>query len=146
MSGTWLTVIAIVMVLFVGNAALAYRYRSRKLRSEGNEPPSFLVYLFFPKASSFKEPVPFPRPLRALVGAVVFIGGAFFVLTGGLILFNLDFSKITHPAGAVIGLLALALVGVGIAYVGIRLIVMKNDEPMFGRKRGETKSSHIGAA
>src|SRR2546426_11320328 len=116
MSGTWIAVIVIVVGLLVLNAALAYRYRSRQLRSQGQEPPPFLVYLFFPRPFKLTSPVWAPRPVRLFLGGVLLISGIFFVLTGGVILANLDLSKLPHPVGAVVMLLLLSALGLAIAY------------------------------
>ena len=142
----WLGIVAAFVVLFLVNGSLAYRFRARQLRLQGQEPPPFLLYLFYPKPISFSERVPLARPFRALLGIVILIGGAFLVLTGTVILLNLDFAKLPHPLGAAIATIVLASIGVGIAYVGIRLMVVKDDEPMFGRRKSrETKASDIAA-
>jgi hypothetical protein len=143
----WVGAAAACVLFFLVNGSVAYRFRARQLRQQGMEPPPFLVYLFFPKPINFKERVALPRPFRVLLGIVILIGGAFLVLAGIGLLFALDLSKVPHPVGAVIGLVVLATIGVGSLYVGVRLMVMKNDEPMLtGRKSSETKSSNIGAA
>jgi len=143
----WLAALLAYLLFFFVNGSLAYRYRARKLRQQGEEPPPFLVYLFFPKRVNFKDRVPLPRPFRILLGIFVFVGGGFLVLTGILLLFTLNPSQVPHPVGAVIALCVLAGIGVGIVYVGVRLIVMKNDEPMLTwLKSNETKSSNTGAA
>ncbi len=145
MSETWIAVVAVVVGLFVLNAALAYRYRSRQLRSQGHEPPPFLVYLFFPKPFKLTSTVSVPRPVRLFLGAVFLIGGSLFMLGGGVILANLDYSKLAHPVGSVVMLLVLLALGLAIAYIGVRLIVMKKDDPLLkGTKSGQT--SDIGAA
>ena len=133
MSGTWITVIVIAAGLFVLNAVFAYRYRSRQLRSQGQEPPPFLKYLFFPRPLA--DRVPMPKPVRVILGVVIFVGGALFLATGGFILVQLDFSKLSHPVGAVFMLLLLSALGLVIAYVGVRLVVMKNDEPLLRRTK-----------
>jgi membrane protein implicated in regulation of membrane protease activity len=143
----WVGAAVACALFFLVNGSVAYRFRARQLRQQGKEPPPFLVYLFYPKPINFKERVALPRPFRVLLGIVILIGGAFLVLTGTVLLFTLDLSKVPHPVGAVIALVVLASVGVGSLYVGVRLVVMKNDEPMLkGRKSSETKSSSIDAA
>src|SRR5258708_12561775 len=97
MSETWIAVVAVVVGLFVLNAALAYGYRSRQLRSQGHEPPPFLVYLFFPKPFKLTSTVSVPRPVRLFLGAVFLIGGTLFILAGGVILGNLYYSRPPHP-------------------------------------------------
>jgi len=67
------------------------------------------------------------------------------MLGGGVILANLDYSKLAHPVGSVVMLLVLLALGLAIAYIGVRLIVMKKDDPLLkGTKSGQT--SDIGAA
>ena len=144
---SWSGVAAALVLFFLANGSLAYLYRARQLRQQGKEPPPFLVYLFFPKPLNFREPVRLSRPFRVLLGIVVVIGGVFLVLAGTVILFTQDVSKFPHPVGGVIALVVLASVGVGSVYVGMRLMVMKDDEPMLmRRKRNETQSSNSGAA
>lgn len=142
----WVGAAVACALFFLVNGSVAYHFRARQLRQEGKEPPSFLVYLFYPKPISFRDRVALPRPFRVLLGIVILVGGAFLVLTGTVLLFTLDFAKVPHPVGAVVALVVLASVGVGSLYVGVRLMVMKNDESMLtGRKSSETKSSTIGA-
>jgi hypothetical protein len=143
----WSGVAAACALFFLLNGSVAYRYRARQLRQEGKEPPPFLAYLFFPKPLNFREPVRLSRPFRVLLGIVVLVGGVFLVLASTVILFTQDVSKFPHPVGGVIGLVVLASVGVGSVYVGMRLMVITDDEPMFmRRKRNETRSSNSGAA
>jgi len=80
MSSTWAIVIGVVFMLFLVNAAVAYHYRSKQLRAIGQEPPSFFLFLFFPRPLANRIPV--PRLLRVALGLVVFSGGALFVLVG----------------------------------------------------------------
>jgi hypothetical protein len=143
----WLGAVLAFVLFFVVNGFLAYRLKSRQLRLQGEQPPPFLTYLFFPKPFSFSEKLKLPRPFRAILGLVVLVGGTLLALTGGLLLANLDFSKAAHPLGAVFGLLLLLALGLAIGYVGFRVIVVKNDDPLFGRSKGnEKKPSQIGAA
>jgi hypothetical protein len=79
------------------------------------------------------------------LGAVLLIGGSFFVLTGGVILANLDLSKVPHPVGAVVMLLLLSVLGLAIAYVGVRLIVVKKDDLLLKRTKS-SQTSDIDAA
>src|SRR6266545_7154091 len=110
MSSTWIAVIGVAFALFLLNAVFAYRYRSRQLRSQGQEPPPFFVYLFFPRP--WTNRVSTPRPLRVSVGIVIFVGGAAFVLGGSILLANLQLTTLSHPVGAVLALLALISLGI----------------------------------
>ena len=143
----WLGAVLAFVLFFVVNGFLAYRLKSRQLRQQGEQPPPFLAYLFFPKPFSFSKKLKLPRPFRVILGLVVVAGGALFTLTGGLLLANFDFSKAAHPLGAVVGLFLLLVLGLAIGYVGFRVIVVKNDDPLFGRSKGnEKKPSQIDAA
>jgi hypothetical protein len=143
----WVGAAVVGALFFLVNGSVAYRFRARQLRQQGKEPPSLLVYLFYPKPINLRERVAVPRPFRVLLGIVILIGGAFLVLTGTVILFMLDLTKVPHPVGALIALVVLASAGVGSLYVAVRLMVMKDDEPMLKRRTSrETKSSSIGAA
>jgi hypothetical protein len=138
----WLGAALTFALFFFVNGSLAYFFRARQLRLQGEQPPPFLVYLFRPAPLQYKSRVAVPRPLRLLLGVVIFIGGAFFVLIDVLMLTNLDFSRIPHPVGAVIMLFVLPVLGLAIAYVGFRLMVMKGEDPLFKRtESGEKKSS-----
>ena len=100
-----------------------------------------------PHGYRFSKKLKLPRPFRVILGLVVVAGGALFTLTGGLLLANFDFSKAAHPLGAVVGLFLLLVLGLAIGYVGFRVIVVKNDDPLFGRSKGnEKKPSQIDAA
>jgi hypothetical protein len=98
------------------------------MRSEGKEPPPFLVYLFFPKGMSAR--VPFPRPLRVIVGFVISLGGAALLVLGATIFAAVEFAKLSHPIAAAVVLVLFAALGVPILYVGFRLMVAKDDEPL----------------
>jgi hypothetical protein len=128
----WLAA-ALIYVLFVlVNGTLAYRFRARELRQEGRVPPPFLTYLFFPKPFKLGDHVAVPRPLRLLMGIVVFVGGLFFVVTGVLILVNLNLATSAHPAGVVTMLVVFAVLGLAISYVGWRVLVVKDGDRLFG--------------
>jgi hypothetical protein len=129
----WLAALLAYAIFFFVNGSLAYRVRARQLREQGEQPPPFLVYLLFPRSFSLREKVRVPRPVRLVLGIVIIVGGVFFVATGTLILANLDFSKIAHPLGAVVMLVALSVLGLAIAFVGWRLMVVKNEDPLFKR-------------
>ncbi len=83
MSPIWIIVDGAVLALFIVNAVFAYRYRSRQMRSEGQEPPPFLVYLFFPRPLPSRVSV--PRPVRIILGLIILSGGAFFLFIGFLL-------------------------------------------------------------
>ena len=137
MSSAWITVIAIAIALFLANATLAYRYRSRKLRSLGQEPPPFLKYLFFPRP--LPQRVPIPRPVRLILGLLFLAGGAFFVLIAALPFIP---SARSHSDPLILGLVVLACgsIGAAIGYTGFRLVVVKNDEPLFKWLREDKRS------
>ena len=141
----WLAAVLAFAIFFFVNGSLAYVSRARQLRGQGEQPPRFLVYLFYPRP--FSSAVAMPRALRVLLGVVILAGGGLFVITGGLILTNLDFSRIPRPIGAVAMLLVLAILGLAFAYVGYRLIIIKNEDSLFKWiKSGKAKSSQNNAA
>jgi hypothetical protein len=124
---------------------VAYRLRSRQLRRQGEQPPPFLKYLFFPKPLTTKVAV--PRATRIVLGVLFLIGGALFFMMAGVFANEANYSAIAHAARAVVVLLTLLVFGVAIGYVGFRLIVVKNDEPLLRRSKStDTTSSHTGAA
>ena len=139
MSSTWIIVGAAVLALFVVNAVFAYRYRSRQMRSQGQEPPPFLVYLFFPRP--FPSRVLVPRPVRIILGVIVLSGGVFFLLIGFL-LFTDRHAMQSHPVSSVVAVALIATLGAAFAYVGYRLISIVNDkEQLFGRKKKESDAA-----
>jgi hypothetical protein len=128
----WLAAVLVYVLFVLVNGTLSYRFRARELRQEGRVPPPFLTYLFFPKPLKLGGDVAVPRPLRLLLGIVVFLGGVFFVATGVLILVNLDLSTVVHRTGAVTMLVAFAVLGLAISYVGWRVLVVKDGDRLFG--------------
>lgn len=124
------------VLFFFGNGSVAYILRSRQLRRQGEQPPSFFKYLFFPSRSSFTRKMAVPRPVRIGLG-MLFICGGLFLLMGAVIAVSVNFSGTAHSARGVIAMVVLSVVGLGIGYVGFRLIVVKNDEPLLRRSNAE---------
>jgi hypothetical protein len=121
------------------NAVFAYRYRSRKMRSQGQEPPPFLVYLFFPRPLPSRVSV--PRPVRIILGLIILSGGAFFLLIGFL-LFTDRHAMQSQLVGSVVAVALLAALGATFAYVGFRLMSMVSDkEQLFARKGKESDAA-----
>jgi len=109
---------------------LAYVIKSRQLRRLGQKPPPFLMFVFFPRGvPQGNERVSMPRLLRVLLGIIFLPCGAFFALAGILLLIIENHGP--HPF--VLAALVLGMVGIGsgIGFVGFRLIVVTNDEPLF---------------
>jgi hypothetical protein len=130
----WLGIGVAWALFFLVNGTLAYIHRSRQLRLQGEQPPSFPVFLLSPGARGFRSPVAVPKAVRLILGAVVLLGGAAFAVTGGLFLFVVDFSTVPHPIGARIMLAVFCALGLAFGYIGFRLLVMKNEERLFPRR------------
>ena len=136
--------IGILFLIVLVSGTLAYRYRSRQMRATGQEPPSYLVYLFMPFATVFATPVTtrvsIPKPIRILLGLVVLPGGFFFLLIAYL-LFTSDHAMQSHPIAAVVATALVAALGATFAYVGFRLIMVSDEEQLFGRKGKESDAA-----
>jgi hypothetical protein len=124
--------VAYLLFIFV-NGSLAYRFRAQQLRREGKQPPSYLWYLFFPKG--LRHTVVVPRLLRVLLGIVISVGGVLFVIGGTLMLKELEFSFILHSIRALAAVGVFFVLGLAFAFVGFRLMIVENDEPLFGRRQ-----------
>lgn len=120
--------VAYLLFVFV-NGAISYASVKRRLAAEGKRPPSYLMYLFFPRGTH--ESIAIPRVIRILVGLVIFSGGLAFVLVAMAL--GLGFIARTQQVPALAPLLALAVLGAAFIYVGFRLVVMRADGSLFRR-------------
>jgi hypothetical protein len=131
MSSSWLIGGGVLLALWLANAVMAYRYRSRRMLAEGQQPPPFLKYLFFPKP--LPRHVTVPRPLRIAMGVFILLGGLFF-------LFISFFLMAEHPSRTFAPYLIRGLVamfGAAFVYVGIRLMSITSDRHrLFERRNG----------
>jgi hypothetical protein len=123
----WLAATLAFLLFFFTNGLLAYWGRARLAKQRGEAPPP-LKFMFFPKPVSVRDKVAMPRPLRVALGMVLLAGGALFAIAGIGILIGFNPSSFGHPTGALFALLVLAALGVAIGYVGIRLMVVKDDD------------------
>jgi len=129
----WLALaLASLLFIFV-NGSLAYGVRARQLRREGKQPPRYLVYLFFPRG--VQSEVALPRPIRIILGIPIALGGALLLVFSCLMPLSTKLSQVPHPLGAVVLPLLLASLGAAFMYVGYRLLVMQNDEPLLRPRR-----------
>ena len=125
--------VLIILALFVVNAALAYRYRLKQWRATGEAPPSFIRYLFFPRR--IDEPVSVPRTVRIVLGITFIVAAALMLL---VLAYSFSHGALLHNERAAFGYVILALcvaLFVGIGYVGVRLLLVKGDEPLLIRKK-----------
>lgn len=126
----WWHALLVAYLLFVFvNGSMAYVSVKRRLEAIGERPPSYLMYLFFPRG--IHESIAIPRVLRILVGVVIFSGGAAFGLVA--IVLGLQFAGRPQSVGALALLLASAAMGAAFTYVGFRLVVMRTDGSLFKR-------------
>jgi|GEM_PF-4180248 len=124
----WLALATVYLLFVFLNGSLAYMARARRLRLEGQEPPPYLMYLFFPPgAPKLRDEA--PKSLRIIVGIVSALGGMFFVGCGLALFSEAEFSRITHPTLAAFICAVLAGIGVALLYVGWRLIALKKRPP-----------------
>jgi uncharacterized membrane protein len=125
----WLGVaLAYLLFLFL-NGSLAYAFLVKKLRQEGKQPPSYVMYVIFPKG--YPGHVAVARPIRVILGVVIMLGGTLMVFAGVTIPIS-DFKRMPHPVEA-----TLMLVGLGAAfiYTGYRLTVMSDNDSLFRRSK-----------
>jgi hypothetical protein len=120
-----IAVVAMLLVVTLVSGTLAYRYRARQMRAAGQEPPSYLAYLFRPLAAVFATPVTtrvsIPRPLRILLGIIVSVGGLFFLFIAAMMLAPNE-NRHSSPLimFSMVGILG--ALGAAFAYMGVRLI------------------------
>lgn len=125
----WLGAGIAFLLFFFVNGAVGYREHVRQQRERGQQPRQFVAYLFYP--TPFASNVPLPRPLRVVLGIAFLLAGAAFVALAILLVAATDPEKIRVAIGGAL----FAALGLGIAYVGWRLTVVKNDERLLGRPR-----------
>lgn len=86
----WLMAALAFVVFFWTNGSLAYFHRSRQLKRQGQQPPSYVQYLFqLDKAGQSYEigrPVQLPALIRIALGLIVIFGGILFVFGGAVFL------------------------------------------------------------
>lgn len=134
----WHAAVPVYLLFVFVNGSLAYPFAKRRLESEGKQAPPYLSYLFFPKGRP--QPISVPRPIRALFGIAIFLGGLLFVAFGVSRASGPNLSSVPHPIRAAVLLLVLVAMGLLFIYVGGRLVVMRSDEPLFKNPwHGRTK-------
>jgi hypothetical protein len=81
------------------------------------------------RTSGYRESL--SRPLRRILGLGISGGGALLLFLA-TILMTSDWSKWPHPAAGVPLAIAIGSLGSGIAYTGVRLTWMNEQDPLFG--------------
>lgn len=69
------------------------------------------------------------RPMRIVLGLLIFAGGALFVAIAAVFVAKVNFSGLAHPARAVGIVLVLCVAGSAIGYAGFRLMKGGNRAP-----------------
>lgn len=124
----WATAVSVFVVFFFVNGSLAYVYRSRHLKREGQTPPGYVNYLF--QTQKISDPVQVPAPVRVALGLIVAFGAALFVLAGGVLILGAK-----NSGQLLAGCILLAL-GSAFAYVAYRVIRMSRPgRRLFGADR-----------
>lgn len=127
---SWVAVVSTFLLFVFVNGLLAYRARARQLRLEGQEPPRYLQYLFFPQGRpKFKEEA--PRSTHLLVGVPATLTGIFFMFCGVALAFDAQWSRISQPFLAAAICIVLTSLGAVFLYLAWRLL-------SFGKKVRET--------
>jgi hypothetical protein len=132
----WIAALAAFLLFGWLNGTMAYLGRARQMRERGEVPPPYLVYLLNPtgKPFSFRDKVAVPRFMRVLLGVVLLLGGVFLAFAGVVILFAVDLSTAPYPNAARVAMAILAAVGLAALYLSWRLVVVKDDEPLFKKR------------
>jgi len=126
----WITAAGVFVAFFFINGSLAYHFRSRQLRREGQTPPRYINYLFQTDKFNFNEPTQVPALVRIVLGLIVSFGAALFLFAGGV--FILAHQSSRHLLAGCI----LFSLGAAFAYVGYRVIRMNHpSRRLFGRDR-----------
>ena len=128
-----LSLLAASLLFQIANGSLAYMGRLRRLEPGETLGQSYLQYLFFP--NGLKQTIEVPRILRLVLGFVVTCGGILFLLLGAYFATFLLSSSALKLIIAGAGALLVGGLGAAISYVGFRLLIAKNGEPLFGKKR-----------
>lgn len=103
------------------NGSFAYRARSRQLRSQGEQPPTYLQYLFFPRGfPKLKQEA--SKSTHLLVGIAAALLGVFFVFCGVALAFDAEWSRISQPFLAVAFCIVLASMGAAFLWLAWRLL------------------------
>jgi len=124
----WVTAGGVFVAFFFINGSLAYVFRSRQLKREGQTPPSYINYLF--QTDKFNEPRRVPALIRIALGLIVSFGAALFVFAGGI------FILAHKSSGELFAGCILFSLGAAFAYVGYRVIRMNHpNRRLFGRDR-----------
>ena len=87
-----------------------------------------------------------PRFARTLLGVLVLLGAVFFIGVGGLLLFATDRSRLPAPIGALLLALFMILPGLGMGYVAVKLVRMKQHTEHLMSSRGARITSYITAS
>jgi hypothetical protein len=139
----WQAVLFAFCLFFVVNGSMAYLSMKRRLEATGERPPPYLVYLFFPRGSKqlgaqFQKSVAVPRMARVVLGAPIFVGGL--ILSAFVVIFSAAGPR-AQTLEFVVAFVTVffGVLGLLFLYVGFRLMVMPDDEPLFKRpwQRGD---------
>lgn len=122
----WLIGGGVLALFFFINGAIAYLLRSRQLRREGKQPPTYIEYLFQTGKREAVQPLQLPALIRIALGLLVIFGAVLFIFGGGVFILNFD-----RFAVLIVGLSFLIL-GVAFAYIGYRVILAKGERRLLG--------------
>jgi hypothetical protein len=131
----WATAVSISVVFFIVNGSLAYVYRSRQLKREGQMPPGYVNYLF--QTQKISDPIQVPATVRVALSLIVAFGAALFVFAGGVLILGAK-----NSSQLLAGCILLAL-GLAFAYVAYRVIRMsRSGRRLFGADRDLGAPNH----
>jgi hypothetical protein len=111
------------LVVFFGIGSAAYLAKRRRLLAAGQPAPRYLATVV---PVDPKQTVPFPRPLRMLVGAIFLLFGVLFAI-GTVLLFVGFIIDRKFLAALLVGAM-FGSFGMAITYVGWRLLVVRDGE------------------
>jgi hypothetical protein len=117
---SWSTIWLFVLCLWLVNAVVSYLLVSKVRRAQGQEPPSFISYLFL--LHRWKQPVTLATPVRVALGVAAFVCSLFFLLLSAFIFFTVDISELRRPLAASVLLVFILALSLGSFYMGTRVI------------------------
>jgi hypothetical protein len=131
-----LSAVIFAFLLFsFGNSSIVYFFCNHRLKQEGKPSVGYIKSVFLPKKTH--ETVAIPRPIKIILGAIVFLGGAGFLGVVFLVTRDVYYTSSVDLFVKLLFLLTLIVVGATFSYIGYRLLVIKDDERIFRRVRSK---------
>lgn len=136
-SGAWLLV-----MLLVGSLSTALR--ARRHAPGGKQAPGYFrsVFGLGLSRSELQAQIRVPRPVRIVLGVVVFITSLIFLAGAGLLLAGPGIKEAPLPLGGIVFAIVMVMAGAAFGYVAVRLFVVRDNESLFPSKAIDVGSSN----